>query len=112
MSSVILAHPFALRGYNSAMPKKESGPTFGCWQDLDIRIVSLRRMEYDRQQALGENGEHSNREYHWQWVVTGHWRRQPYRDGVYKNIFIEAYVKGPENCPLKPPTHKIYVAVR
>lgn len=78
----------------------------------DIRIVSLRRMEYDRQQALGENGEHSNREYHWQWVVTGHWRRQPYRDGLYKNIFIEAYVKGPDNMPLKPPVHKIYVAVR
>lgn len=74
-----------------------------------IRIVSLRRMEYDRQQ---EQGEHPDREYHWQWVVTGHWRRQPYRDGVYKNIFIEAYVKGPENMPLKPPVHKVYLAVR
>ncbi len=75
----------------------------------DIRIVSLRRMEYDCQR---DQGDRSDREYHWQWVVTGHWRRQPYRDGVYKNIFIEAFVKGPENMPLKPPVHKIYVAVR
>jgi hypothetical protein len=75
----------------------------------DIRIVSLRRMEYDRQQ---EQGEHSDREFHWQWVVTGHWRRQPYRDGVYKNIFIEAYVKGPQNMPFKPLTHTVFVAVR
>jgi hypothetical protein len=75
----------------------------------DLRIVSLRRMEYDPQQ---EQGEHSDREFQWQWVVTGHWRRQPYRDGVYKNIFIEAFVKGPQTMPLKPPVHKIYVAVR
>lgn len=72
----------------------------------DIRIVSLRRMEYDRQQ---EQGEQSDREFHWQWIVTGHWRRQPYRDGIYKNIFIDAYVKGPQNMPLKPLTHRFFV---
>lgn len=72
----------------------------------DLRIVMLRRMEQDRQR---EQGAHSDREYHWQWVVTGHWRRQPYRAGVYKNIFIEAFIKGPQNMPLKPLTHRLFV---
>lgn len=75
-----------------------------------LKVVSLRRMEYDRQQ---EQGKHSDREYHWQWLVRGHWRRQPYGHGAsYKNIFIEAYVKGPQNAPLKPLVRTLFVAAR
>ncbi len=74
-----------------------------------LKVVSLRRMEYDRQK---EQGQHSDREYHWQWLVRGHWRRQPFKDGLYKNIFIEAFVKGPQNMPFKQPTHTLFVAMR
>lgn len=75
-----------------------------------LKVVSLRRMEYDRQQ---EQGKHSDREYHWQWLVRGHWRRQPYGHGAtYKNIFIEAFVKGPQNAPLKLPVRTLFVAAR
>ncbi len=75
-----------------------------------LKVVSLRRMEYDRQQ---ERGKHSDREYHWQWLVRGHWRRQPFGHGAsYKNIFIEAFVKGPQNAPLKLPVRTLFVAAR
>jgi len=75
-----------------------------------LKVVTLRRMEYDRQQ---EQGQHSDREYHWQWVVRGHWRRQPYGHGAtYRNIFIDSYVKGPQNMPLKPLVRTLFVAAR
>jgi hypothetical protein len=79
-----------------------------------LKVVTLRRMEQDRHREQGQ--EHIDREYHWQWLVRGHWRRQPYKDGlggiVYKNIFIEAYIKGPQDKPLKSPTPTLFVARR
>jgi len=75
-----------------------------------LKVVSLRRLEYDRQH---EEERHNGREYHWQWLVRGHWRLQPYKTlGDYKWIFIEAFVKGPHNMPLKPLTHTLFVAMR
>ena len=75
-----------------------------------LKVVSFRRMEYYRQQ---EQGKHLDREYHWQWLVRGHWRRQPYGHGAsYKNIFIQAFVKGPQNAPPKLPVRTLFVAAR
>lgn len=48
-----------------------------------------------------EKGE-SSREYHHQWIVSGHWRNQPYGPGrsEYRKRWIAPYTKGPEDAPL------------
>jgi hypothetical protein len=74
-----------------------------------IRVISLRRLEEAREKAK-ETGEV---DWQWQWGVRGHWRNQFYpSEGVYRQVFIESYIKGPENRPLKPPTHNMFVARR
>lgn len=60
-----------------------------------VRVVTLRRRD------SGE-GDGSDREYHVQWVVRGHWRQQPCgpaRSQV-RPIWIAPHIKGPEDAPL------------
>jgi hypothetical protein len=73
-----------------------------------LRVITLRRMEQDRP-AVG----HEVVDWQWRWEVRGHWRNQfcP-GSGTYRPVFIEAYVKGPEGKPLKPPGMKLFVARR
>lgn len=74
---------------------------------LSIRVVSLRRLE---EESLA-SGSGPGREYTCSWVVRGHWRLQPYKtQGDYKWKFIEAYVKGPADKPLKPISRTLYEA--
>lgn len=74
----------------------------------EVRVISLRRMEYERKEAAD-----SGREYQCQWHVRGHWRQQFYPSlDETRPIFIDAYIKGPEDKPLKPLTHPIFVARR
>lgn len=68
-----------------------------------IRVVKLRRKatQSDDYHA-SENG--TQREYSCRWVVNGHWRKQPYgpRDNPkYRAVWIDGYVKGPEEMPFK-----------
>jgi hypothetical protein len=73
-----------------------------------LRVVTLRRMEAERPKGDGQAVD-----WHWQWIVRGHWQNQWYASkGEHKLIFIEAYVKGPENRPLKPPVATVYAAAR
>ena len=52
-------------------------------------------------------------DWQWRWSVAGHWRDQWYpADGVHRPKFIESYVKGPDDKPLKPASSKIFVAER
>lgn len=60
-----------------------------------VRVVSLRRSPSDR-----GDGE-SDREYHHQWIVKGHWRQQWYPSrGVHRPAWIAPHIKGPEGAPL------------
>jgi hypothetical protein len=44
-----------------------------------------------------------------QWLVSGHWRKQFYRStGEHRPKWIEPYVKGSEDQPLKPPTETVF----
>lgn len=70
-----------------------------------IKIVSFRKRQYSHN-TTGE----SNREYHCQWIVDWHIRRQPYKNGVVKPILIDSYVKGPADKPLKPVAKKLFIA--
>ena len=76
-----------------------------------VRVVHLRRTERlkpcgkpdvpaDRPQSVGDDG---TRDWAFQWVVRGHWRHQYYRSlDTHRVIWIDPYVKGPEDKPLKP----------
>lgn len=59
-----------------------------------VRVVDLRRIE-----SAGEPGEPRAVDWSCRWVVRGHWRNQPTREG-YKRVWINAFVKGPEGLPL------------
>lgn len=60
-----------------------------------VRVIQLRRAEHP-----GGAGA-SDREYHHQWIVRGHWRQQwyPSRE-VHRPVWIAPHVKGPEGAPL------------
>ena len=60
-----------------------------------VRVIQLRRTV-----RPGPPGE-SDREYHHQWIVRGHWRQQwyPSRE-VHRPVWIAPHVKGPEGAPL------------
>lgn len=65
---------------------------------LDVRTV--RVVELRRRTEKAEAHENGHREYSHQWINSGHWRRQPYKGGVYRQKWIHAYVKGPKDKPL------------
>jgi len=74
-----------------------------------IKVVTLRRL----QEARVNEGASQSVEWNWQWEVRGHWRNQYFSSTKeHKPVFIEAYIKGPEGKPLKPPGQKIFVARR
>jgi hypothetical protein len=60
-----------------------------------VRVIRLRRATHST--GTGE----SDREYHHQWIVRGHWRQQwyPSRE-VHRPVWIAPHVKGPEGAPL------------
>lgn len=76
-----------------------------------IKVVSLRRLEAARLKT--QQTEKEPVEWHWQWEVRGHWRNQYYRAAnEHRPVFVEAYIKGPEDKPLKNPGQKLFAAVR
>lgn len=69
-----------------------------------VRTIRLRR-------SIRKNRgvAHDNMEYNCHWLVRPHWRNQyfPSTDS-YKPCFIDAYVKGPEDKPFKPPKDYVF----
>jgi hypothetical protein len=64
-----------------------------------IRVVTLRRLRVEREDS--ETGEKREIEWDHRWIVTGHWRNQFYRSlNTHRLIWINPYVKGPEDKPL------------
>jgi len=73
-----------------------------------VRLVTLRRMEEARAE-----GKHSEIDWQWQWHVQGHWRKQWYpKEQVHKMKWIEEYIKGPQDKPLKPAAITVYKVER
>lgn len=76
-----------------------------------LRVISLRKLEEDKKRD--KNLTPAEIEYRWQWMVRGHWRNQYYPGtDEHKPVFVEAYIKGPDDKPFKPEGHKIFVARR
>jgi len=75
-----------------------------------VHAITLRRLQQAREQAGAAVG---GREWNWQWLVGGHWRNQWFpASGTHRPVFIDSYIKGPGDKPLKPETTRIYVARR
>lgn len=74
----------------------------------DVRVIQLRRAE-----STSERGKssHDSPDWSYRWIVNGHWRNQPYKESR-KLIYIMPYVKGPDDKPLKVPTHTVYSVSR
>jgi hypothetical protein len=87
--------------------RKQFGREIGGPAPTDVKVISLRRMESTHSpSADGEPVEWSCR-----WIVSGHWRNQPYKD-ERRLIYIMPHVKGPEDRPLKVPSHTVYAVNR
>lgn len=75
-----------------------------------IKVISLRRYEEEKKKAEAAGG---HVDWQWQWFVRGHWRNQFYPStGEYKPKFIEAFIKGPKDKPMKPESTTVFVARR
>ena len=64
-------------------------------EDKYVTVVTLRRPRTE------SSGDHRTVDWHQRWIVSGHWRWQPYpKDGTHRQIWISPYVKGPDDKPL------------
>ena len=73
-----------------------------------IQIIQLRRRS-----PATNGGESQSRGYSCRWLVRGHWRNQFYPSSQsHRPRFIPAYVKGPDDKPLKPTKSSIFAVVR
>lgn len=73
----------------------------------EVNVVMLRKAAHHSQQ-----GDAAPVDWQCRWIVHGHWRNQWYPSlEVNQPIFIPAYVKGPDDKPLKDP-QRIFAVVR
>lgn len=72
-----------------------------------VRVVRLRRSEQR------ESDQSRNVDWSCKWVVDGHWRMQWFpSEGVHKPVYIDSYVKGPEDKPLKARPETVFSVVK
>lgn len=69
--------------------------------DPEVTLVDLRR-QYVPQDRDGGEGEQGGRRYRHRFVVSGHWRDQPYgpERALRRKTWIPAYIKGPDGAPM------------
>lgn len=78
--------------------------------DPTVNVIRLRR----RYVQHPTDPNHLPKDHDFQWMVRGHWRKQPYRSkgpDYYKYIFIAPHTAGPDDKPLKG-TERVYAIVR
>lgn len=68
--------------------------------DDGVTVVDLRRLMTPQDRDPDEASD--GRQYRHRWVVSGHWRDQPYGPDrtLRRKTWIPAYVKGPEGAPM------------
>ncbi len=72
-----------------------------------VRFISLRKMvSHDPSTSKGQAAD---RTYRYQWLVSGHFRKQPCGPGRTKRrlIFIPPYIKGPEGAPMIEKVYRV-----
>jgi hypothetical protein len=77
-------------------------------QDPTVTYVRLRQVRHVDHDPDSDTA----REYHHRWLVSGHWRQQPYPStGEVRPIWIAPHIRGPEGAPLLK-REKVYTLVR
>jgi len=77
-----------------------------------IDVITLRRLHHEAIRS-GEAQTKDAIDWSCQWVVGGHWRQQWYPSkGTHLPKFIDAYIKGPDDKPLKESGIKLFTARR
>lgn len=67
-----------------------------------VLVVELRRTESNPSTDTSVEPSSEGRAYTHRWVVSGHWRNQWYpRQGSHAPKWIESYLKGPDDKPIK-----------
>lgn len=64
--------------------------------------LGATRVIYARPSSGGHNGSGEGHAYKHRWIVSGHWRSQPYGEGMKlrRPVYIAPHVKGPDGAPL------------
>lgn len=75
-----------------------------------VKTVILRRFE----NLVRDKSMRETIEWTCQWFVRGHWRRlhEPRQSDGALMTYVQPYVKGPEDKPLRPPRESIYAVAR
>jgi len=73
-----------------------------------VRVIQLRKREVRGR----ENGASEPYDWSHRWIVSGHWRKQWYPSRQrHEPLFIDSYVKGPDDKPLKVRKVNLYAVV-
>lgn len=84
----------------------------GVRPDTEIVVVRLRR-ERDEDEWLDDSGAPGEANYSHRFIVSGHWRNQPYpSENITRQIWISPYVKGPEDKPLIVRPRRVFTWTR
>ncbi len=75
-------------------------------QDLTAAKVVVLRRRLDTPPSHNEG----HKDYSCRWTVDGHWRNQPHGENhsLRRLQWIDPYIKGPDDMPLKVPAYKVY----
>lgn len=73
-----------------------------------VRVVLLRAADRPRKE-----GESQPVDWHYRWLVRGHWRSQWYpTHGEHRRIWVLPHIKGPEHRPLRKPEAILFAVQR
>jgi hypothetical protein len=73
-----------------------------------VLVVKLRRSREGGKHSEGRHIEYSHR-----FIVSGHWRQQPYpREGITRQIWISDFIKGDPDKPLRIHAGRAFELVR
>lgn len=61
----------------------------------EVTVIDIRH----KYESVSASATSSTVNWSRRWLVSGHWRWQPYKDGVVKRIWVMPYIKGPNDKP-------------
>lgn len=80
------------------------------YPEKDVTVIYLRRPRRDDYQERNGDGEHKEIEWKSRWLVAGHWRNQWFPSkNEHRQIWINPYIKGPEDKPLQVREKRAFV---
>lgn len=96
----LLAHPGIAEQTEYSLPRGERRRCERSGLAHDVRVVTLRTLTHASVDGLRADETRIERDH--RWIVSGHWRRQPFgpNAALRRLQWINPHVKGPEDAPL------------